>query len=191
MLEWEICVFCGILAFFHISEGVIDKVNHPREWSSRSFLVSLPYSFACLFGLAEWHIEIVFLPNMKLETRDCVMWVGLIMTVLGIVIRCLAQMTARKSFTRYLAYERVESHTLVTHGIYSVVRHPGYFGMFYFAVGTQVFLRNPVSLLVFIAVLWKFFRDRIEEEEFALLSMFGSGYLAYKNQTRTWIPFID
>jgi protein-S-isoprenylcysteine O-methyltransferase len=102
----------------------------------------------------------------------------------------VAQLTARKAFTQHLAYERVEGHKLVTNGIYSVVRHPGYLGMFYFAVGTQIFLRNPVSLVVFVSVLWKFFKDRIEEEEMALVAMFGDDYIEYREKTKTFIPFI-
>lgn len=40
-------------------------------------------------------------------------------------------------------------------------RHPSYLGFFYFGIGTQVMLANPVSSAVFAAILWRFFSERI------------------------------
>ncbi len=43
----------------------------------------------------------------------------------------------------------------------SWVRHPSYAGFFYWALGTQLLLQNPLSLLFFCVVLWRFFYYRI------------------------------
>ena len=40
-------------------------------------------------------------------------------------------------------------------------RHPAYAGFFWYSVGTQVLLANPVALLGYIAALYKFFVERI------------------------------
>lgn len=45
---------------------------------------------------------------------------------------------------------------------FSITRHPSYFGFFYWAMGTQIALANPVSTLVFAIVLWRFFNRRIK-----------------------------
>ena len=44
----------------------------------------------------------------------------------------------------------------------SITRHPSYFCFFYWAMGTQIALANPVSTLVFAIVLWRFFNRRIK-----------------------------
>lgn len=40
-------------------------------------------------------------------------------------------------------------------------RHPSYAGFFYWALGTQLVLQNPISFLGFLIVLWRFFSQRI------------------------------
>jgi protein-S-isoprenylcysteine O-methyltransferase len=78
----------------------------------------------------------------------------------------------------------------VTYGVYRYIRHPGYFGFFVFALGTQTMLQNPVTIVVFAVVLWRFFSERIRAEERGLISMFGREYELYRDRTPTWLPFI-
>lgn len=70
------------------------------------------------------------------------------------------------------------------------MRHPSYFGFFAWAVGTQILLGNPICLIVFLKVLWNFFRERISYEELILLKFFSNEYLSYKNEVPSGIPFI-
>lgn len=83
-----------------------------------------------------------------------------------------------------------EGHELVTRGIYSWVRHPSYFGFFYWALGTQVLVGNKVCLLGYTVVLWRFFRERIEDEEKLLVQFFGSDYLHFRERVGTGLPWI-
>lgn len=77
---------------------------------------------------------------------------------------------------------------LVTHGIYSVLRHPAYFGYFWWAVGTQVLLANPACLVAYAVATFLFFRNRIPYEERILVRFFGSEYLDYRDRTFIGIP---
>lgn len=43
----------------------------------------------------------------------------------------------------------------------SYLRHPSYFGWFWWVVGTQVLLWNPLCLVGYAYVSWKFFDQRI------------------------------
>ena len=40
-------------------------------------------------------------------------------------------------------------------------RHPSYAGFFYWALGTQLVLQNPVSFTLYLIILWRFFSRRI------------------------------
>lgn len=82
-----------------------------------------------------------------------------------------------------------KSHELVTTGVYSVSRHPSYAG-FFWALGTQILLLNPISLILFLSLLWPFFNDRIQDEEQYLVCFFGNDYVEYRKRTPTLIPFI-
>ncbi len=43
-----------------------------------------------------------------------------------------------------------------------VSRHPSYFGFFYWSVGSQILLCNPICLVGFTVSLWRFFNQRIK-----------------------------
>ncbi|RVE40634.1 hypothetical protein evm_014716 [Chilo suppressalis] len=65
-----------------------------------------------------------------------------------------------------------------------------YVGWFYWSVGTQVTLLNPVCLMVYALASWTFFRERVYAEELTLLSFFGEKYAAYQRAVGTGLPAI-
>ena len=67
---------------------------------------------------------------------------GLIFVILGELVRKYSMFTASTNFNHYVQYTKQEGHELVTHGIYSLCRHPSYVGWFYWSVGTQVIDNN-------------------------------------------------
>lgn len=54
----------------------------------------------------------------------------------------------------------------------------------------QVMLCNPICGVVYALTVWRFFRDRTEEEEISLIHFFGDEYLDYKKRVPTGLPFI-
>mmetsp|Transcript_20766 Transcript_20766/g.30136 ORF Transcript_20766/g.30136 Transcript_20766/m.30136 type:complete len:114 (+) Transcript_20766:911-1252(+) len=112
------------------------------------------------------------------------------MCTIGEAIRNLAWLTAGNSFTHQIQRKRSESHTLVTNGIYAMMRHPGYLGWYLFFVGTQVMICNPICAVLFVALGHRFFALRIPIEERHLIAMFGNAYSNYRKRTPTWLPGI-
>lgn len=55
----------------------------------------------------------------------------------------------------------------------------------------QVMLCNPVCILGYTIASWRFFRERIEEEELSLIHFFAEDYVAYKRKVPTGLPFIS
>ena len=116
--------------------------------------------------------------------------IGLVISILGLLVRNLALWTARRSFTHRLADSKRSDHFLVMHGIYGFIRHPGYAGWLAWAVGGQLLLGNLICTLLFTAISWNFFADRINHEDDALHVFFGSTYNDYKKRTPSGIPGI-
>lgn len=94
------------------------------------------------------------------------------------------------SMSLKVQFQQAEDHKLVMNGIYKLARHPSYLGWFYWSLGTQVILANPLCLIFYIVASWLFFRERIYMEEIALLNFFGDEYLRYQQSTSTGLPFI-
>ena len=94
-------------------------------------------------------------------TSYLIVGLGLVMVILGQILRTSAEMTAASNFHHQVRYRRDPKHELVTKGVYQISRHPSYLGWYIWAVGTQVMMMNIVSTIFFIITSWFFFSDRI------------------------------
>jgi len=120
------------------------------------------------------------------------LWIlGVVLMLVGQVARSLAMIHAGTNFSHLVAYRREEGHVLVKSGIYWYLRHPSYFGFFWWGLGTQIMLGNPVCFVGYTLVLWKFFNNRIRGEEELLVEFFEDEYQEYRARTPTLIPFIQ
>eukprot|EP01118_Nematostelium_gracile_P009292 TRINITY_DN311_c0_g1_i1.p3 TRINITY_DN311_c0_g1~~TRINITY_DN311_c0_g1_i1.p3 ORF type:complete len:102 (-),score=35.90 TRINITY_DN311_c0_g1_i1:98-403(-) len=98
--------------------------------------------------------------------------------------------TAGSNFHHLVREEKEENHKLVTVGIYQYLRHPSYFGWFWWFIATQVLLCNPIMIGVYAWAAWNFFNERIEEEEENLVKFFKEDYQRYRAITPVGIPGI-
>jgi protein-S-isoprenylcysteine O-methyltransferase len=139
---------------------------------------------------------------------------GVALCIIGLSTRAVGMATASSNFSHKIEEHKRTEHALVTHGIYAYLRHPAYFGFFWFSVGTQVLLANPVCIPAYTAASWYFFYDRIPYEvrrppptkpiraltrsshrrawqEELLVEFFGNTYHEYRKRTHIGIPFIQ
>jgi len=117
--------------------------------------------------------------------------VGFALMVMGQGVRTTAMAQAGANFSHQLQHKKKEGHVLVTGGIYRLLRHPSYFGFFWWGLGSQVVLGNRLCLVGYAAALWRFFMLRIAREENLLIGFFGMDYVRYKEKTRVGIPLIS
>jgi protein-S-isoprenylcysteine O-methyltransferase Ste14 len=80
-------------------------------------------------------------------------------------------------------------HTLVTRGIYGVIRHPSYLGFLVGSLGWVLAFRSGLGVLL-TALLIPPLLARIGAEERLLRSQFGAEYDAYRSRTSRLIPGI-
>ncbi|KAG8701541.1 hypothetical protein FRC08_004027 [Ceratobasidium sp. 394] len=97
---------------------------------------------------------------------------------------------AANNFSHSVATYKLTTHRLVTDGIYSISRHPSYTGFFYWSLGTQLVLQNPISFILYLVLLRRFFTSRIRFEEYYLVRFFGKDYEDYRAKVGTLIPFM-
>jgi protein-S-isoprenylcysteine O-methyltransferase Ste14 len=115
----------------------------------------------------------IFLP-MKLGT----VWfyVGIIIYLVGILFAVLAEYD----------FATASANELLTEGVYSVSRHPMYFGAFLIFMGVNLACASGIFLLtpmIFITVGNVF---AVSEERFCL-EKYGDAYREYMNRTPRWI----
>lgn len=113
-------------------------------------------------------------------------WLGLVVAAAGLALRAWAMATLGASYTRTL--RATEGQSLVTHGPYRVLRHPGYAASCLVWIGaTLAFGRWPaavvVGVLLILAYSW-----RIRAEETMLEATFGQAYRDYAARTWRLVP---
>lgn len=185
------------LAVFHFLEYYTTAKYNPGQVTEDSYLLhnGIEYLLCHSIAILECFLEYVFLPRWK---TDCwskshlvVITLGYVLIVVGQMVRSLAMRTAGGSFSHTVKTSRRDDHVMIKGGIYKWIRHPSYFGFFWWAIGTQMIMMNPISLILFATVLWKFFHQRIMFEERYLLQFFGREYYEYRESVPTLIPFIS
>ncbi|OSD04178.1 protein-s-isoprenylcysteine O-methyltransferase [Trametes coccinea BRFM310] len=186
----QVGFFLAAWAAFHWGEFAVTAGWNRDKCSVDSFLLEngALYHIAHSVALFEYLTTLYFKPEWKLYPY--VTAVGVALTLIGQALRSTAMIHAASNFSHVLAYRKVDGHVLVTDGIYRWFRHPSYAGFFYWALGTQLVLQNPVSFVLFAAILWRFFSRRIKAEETYLVRFFGDDYRRYKHAVGTKIPFI-
>ncbi|KAG0318777.1 hypothetical protein BGZ99_005469 [Dissophora globulifera] len=183
-------LFLAALGVFHALEYIAIALFNPTKLKLDSFLLnhSPEYTLATASGVSEFLIELYFFPQLK--SWGLLNKIGLVLVIVGQIARTLAMFSAKSNFSHHVEYYKEEHHVLVTDGIYSLLRHPSYFGFYYWALGSQLMLMNPVCFVGFAAALYHFFSERIEYEEQTLVRFFGQEYRSYKTRTSTGLPFI-
>ena len=78
-------------------------------------------------------------------------------------------------------------HTLVTGGLYAVIRHPSYLGLLVNSLGWALAFRSSVGVLL-TALLIPALVARIRAEERLLRTHFGGEYDAYCRRTSRLLP---
>ncbi|KAL4910199.1 Isoprenylcysteine carboxyl methyltransferase family-domain-containing protein [Aspergillus multicolor] len=197
---WRLPFFLSSLALFHFLEYYITAAHNTRYADISAFLLSTngwAYNVAHSSAAVECLLGYIFCPRdsyfgftASVDGVKVQVVVGLLVMVVGQAIRSLAMAQAGSNFNHTVQVERKDGHMLVTHGIYSVLRHPSYFGFFWWGLGTQLVLGNVVCFLGYAVVLWKFFNSRIQREERFLIAFFGEEYVEYKKRTIVGIPGI-
>jgi protein-S-isoprenylcysteine O-methyltransferase len=190
LLSWSLYV--ASLCWFHFFEFFTTAVCQPQSLGYDSYVVnhSLAYTAAALGSWVEFWVE-WWLWGSRGKLNLPMMLCGLGLVVGGQAIRSLSMWTCGEHFDHQIMEQRREGHKLVTTGIYSVLRHPSYFGWFYWSVGTQVLLCNPICTVLYIGASWRFFNARIPFEEETLHGFYRQAYIDYCSTTIVGIPFIS
>jgi protein-S-isoprenylcysteine O-methyltransferase len=181
--EMRWCLYAISMSAFHFGEFALTAAHQPHEVTADSFLLnhSRAYGIAAVASWIEFWAEVYLTPGLK---RGIItLFIGTTCVVCGQILRSLAMGTAATNFTHLVATHRRHGHELVTHGVYSIFRHPAYVGWFVWSVGTQVLLANPVCACAYTVASWRFFAARIPFEEEALIDFFGDEYATFARKT--------
>ena len=189
LMQW--CIYVVCLCLFHFSEFFVTAVKQPKNLKYDSFLLnhSINYTLANIAAWGEYFVELWWWGG-SVKCNAKVACLGFIFVIAGQIVRSVGMWQCGENFAHEIMTSHEESHRLITSGIYGVLRHPAYFGWFYWTIGTQLLLCNPLCAIVYAYVSWNFFSKRIPFEEDLLRRFYGERYRDFCAKTVIGIPFI-
>ncbi|HET7882995.1 MAG TPA: isoprenylcysteine carboxylmethyltransferase family protein [Acetobacteraceae bacterium] len=116
---------------------------------------------------------------------DTVRWVGVGVYTLGGVLRLWPVFVLGHRLSGLVAIQR--GHTLVTTGLYRVIRHPSYLGLLVLSFGWGLVFRSWAGVILAALNIVPLV-GRIRAEEALLHAQFGAEYDAYRSRTWRLIP---
>ena len=116
---------------------------------------------------------------------DAVRWLGVVFFAAGGALRIWPVFVLGRRFSGLVAIQ--PGHTLVTGGVYGIIRHPSYLGLLANSLGWALAFRSGVGVLL-TALLILPLLARIHAEERLLRTQFGGEYDTYCRRTSRLIP---
>lgn len=177
---WRVPFFVAALSLFHFLEFYVTARWNTRYATVSAFLLSSngwAYNIAHGSAIAECLVSNIFWPGQTAAARmltvtepffgssvSLLLVGGFVLLLIGQVIRTIAMAQAASNFNHHVQSRHQEGHVLVTSGLYGYLRHPSYFGFFWWGLGTQLILGNMVCFVGYALVLWRFFSSRIKRK---------------------------
>jgi protein-S-isoprenylcysteine O-methyltransferase Ste14 len=144
-------------------------------------------AFAVIGVLAAWLPAYLDRKDIWTIGGDTVRWTGVFLFIAGGVLRLWPVFVLGRRFSGLVAIQ--PGHTLVTTGVYAVIRHPSYLGLLINALGWALAFRSMAGVLLTALTIVPIIA-RIQAEEILLRSEFGADYDAYRSRTSRLVPGI-
>jgi len=164
---------------------LVSRRSRTKSKGKDSLTLPLLWLVITLSIFAGFYCRAAF-PQFRLPHSSRFYLLGLILFVLGLIIRWIAIVQLGRFFTVNVTI--AEDHELVTTGLYRYVHHPSYSGSLLTFFGFGLCLLNWVSLAVLFVPVALAFSWRIYVEEKALREALGQPYESYSARTHRLIP---
>jgi protein-S-isoprenylcysteine O-methyltransferase Ste14 len=158
-----------------LSSGV--REDRGNRWVLIAFL---------LLGLLDAYLP-AYTDRKELWTIDgqTTRWLGVVLFIAGGALRLWPVFVLGHRFSGLVAIQ--PGHTLVTSGVYGVIRHPSYLGLLVNSLGWGLAFRSGVGVLLTALMILPLLA-RIRAEERMLRMQFGDDYDAYCARISRLVP---
>lgn len=142
-----------------------------------------------IFGCYALVVCLLFVPNLPGTVLPVpAAWTGVGVAFVGLGLRWWAMAVLGRFYTRTLT--TTSDQSVVAHGPYRWIRHPGYLGSLLTWVGAAGASRNVLVVLLVTLVLLLVYTRRIAAEEAMLAERLGKDYLDYQQRSWRLLPFL-
>jgi protein-S-isoprenylcysteine O-methyltransferase Ste14 len=181
-----------LVIFFYIIEIFLRKGKDARTLKKTKFDRGSTNLLAIAFTISTPAILVSPVLNSHgigfIKASPVLNIIGLIIGLLGLIVRIAAAATLGRFFTRTL--RQTNEHRLITGGLYKYLRHPGYLGNMLVFIGSSVAMNNYIPIIMTGILTLSVYIYRIKMEEIMLVEIFGNEYVDYQKRSKKIIPLI-
>jgi protein-S-isoprenylcysteine O-methyltransferase Ste14 len=139
-----------------------------------AMLVPLVYVFSSWMDFADYSLP------------DWLRWIGVLLFAGAAVLLWKTHRDLGRNWTPTLGFR--DEHTLVTEGIFKIIRHPMYAAHLLWALAQPLILTNWIAGFSFLIAQIPLFLLRVGAEEQMMLDQFGDQYRDYMKNTGRLFP---
>ena len=173
---WNTLLVVWVLMWFGMKRA--KKLETPGE--RLQHVIPVVLAFWLLFGNPGKLLNLRLLPQTPL-----VLWIGLLLTALGVGISIWARLSLGANWSGMVTLK--QNHELIRKGLYRWIRHPIYTGILLGFIGTALIRSHARGWLGFAILLLSFYFKARREENF-LKQEFGEGFEEHLRQTGMFLP---
>jgi len=134
------------------------------------------------------YVVIALRPGPELDVPDALRWIGVALSVLGVLFSLWSIVTLGRHYD--LVLEVHQDHALVRRGPYALVRHPVYSGLGLHFAGACLATGNLLLIAGTLLVSYPAFYARARAEERILRDRFGAEYEKYAREVSMLVPLL-
>ena len=185
---FEMLFAIGLLTAFalRLRERIRHRARVAESHRDALELLVLLLAFSGMLAIPLAHLTTTMLLFANYPQPPWVGGAGAAVFISGLLLLWRSHVDLGRNWSESL--ELMESHRLVTNGVYRYVRHPMYAAIWLWAVGQALLLHNFIAGLSALVLFAPLYFVRVPREETMMLQHFGQAYAAYMARTRRVLP---
>jgi protein-S-isoprenylcysteine O-methyltransferase Ste14 len=183
--------FAGLVGWFIIRRPFERRARKVRirksllDWRERSLLGA---ALLGLFVIPAIYVLTGFPAALDRPFVPAVAWLGLVPQVAALWLFRRSHVDLGRNWS--ITLQLRDEHSLVTAGVYRLIRHPMYSSFFLLGIAQMLLIPNWFAGLAGVAGAGILYGFRVRREERMMLETFGDEYRAYTAHTKRIVPWL-
>ena len=186
-LVWALFLVCwGGIRFRYAKRAYRNKPASKHDEIQEVVLLTL--SFVGYLVIPAVYVATPWLSFADYPFQPLLFWIGTATALVTLWLFWRSHDDLGRNFSAKLVIR--QTHTLVTTGVYRLIRHPMYASFLLWSVAQILLLPNWISALAGVLGFCILYCARIRREEQLMLHQFGDRYREYMMHTKRLVPYI-
>jgi protein-S-isoprenylcysteine O-methyltransferase Ste14 len=160
-----------------------DQKENKTEKKNIVETFSMSLFFVCFYLIIRLHVGEFIIINMPIRLSLIIL--GLFIIIIGTIVNIMGRLKLGKNWANQIIIYK--DQTLVTSGVFGIVRHPLYASLIWIFFGAGMLFANPIALSSNLFIFAPFMYYRARQEEKMLTEEFKD-YQKYQKKVGMFFP---